>query len=120
MARQITVLIVEPDKVVRTSLKNALAMETYHVVTAYNAAEALAQLEAHPIDLVLIDAFVAGSGADSLVRRIHSAHPRLPAIVMSASVLYEDRRSVSACMEKPLNFPALFGKIQELAALTPT
>ena len=119
MARQITVLIVEPDNSVRTSLKKALAMEQYRVVTAFSSQEALAQLEAQRIDLVLVDAFVAGCGADSLVRKIQAAHPSLPAIVMSASVLYEDRRNVSACMEKPLNFPALFGKIEELAALTP-
>jgi len=81
------VLLVEDDRVLRSSLREALSIEGYDVRTAVSLADARAQLEhcpaGEPIDLVLLDLGLPDGDGQSLLAELrHSG--RTPVIVVSA------------------------------------
>lgn len=81
------VLLVEDDRVLRASLREALSTEGYAVCTAASLADARAQLQhappGEPIELVLLDLGLPdGDGQTLLAERRRGAGP--PVIVISA------------------------------------
>lgn len=78
-----TLLVVDDDKATRDGIALALG-ETYTVLTAADAEQALAALTAQEVDLVLTDLRMPGRDGLSLLREIIAAHPALPVILLSA------------------------------------
>lgn len=86
-----TVLLVEDDRELRSTLRQALAVEGYQVLTAASLADAQAQLEHRradsSVDLVLLDLGLPdGYGADLLqiLRQPPGGRAPIPVIVISA------------------------------------
>jgi CheY-like chemotaxis protein len=76
---------------VRTFL---LETRGYRVLTAPNAAEALAIIERHTpgtLDLLMTDLLLPGIDGNELVRRAKQLHPTLPALIVSGTVNNNDR-----------------------------
>ena len=81
----LTVLLVEDDRELRTTLREALSVENYRVMTAASAADARAQL-AHlggEVDLVLLDLGLPDEDGESLLATLRRDR-RTPVIVISA------------------------------------
>jgi CheY-like chemotaxis protein len=80
-----TVLLVEDEAPVRTTVLRMLERGGYRVLVARDAQDALATAEQHaePIDLVLTDVVLPGLSAGALIERLRSARPRLRALLMS-------------------------------------
>ena len=115
MARKITILLVEADAAVRDALQSALTSENYQVTTADNPDQAWTKLETQRIDLALLDADFGGSDRSSFLRRLRQSYPTLCTILMSGAGELNLFGEGWDWMEKPLNLPLLFGKIDELA-----
>ena len=82
-----TVLLVEDDRELRNTLRDALAVEGYRVLTAASVAEATALL-AHAgasggIDMVLLDLGLPDGDGESLLAQLPRRHG-MPLIVISA------------------------------------
>ncbi len=78
-----TVLVVDDDKSVRDSLKMVLEFESYEVLFAENGQEALRQLAAVPIDLILLDVKMAGMDGLEVLQRVREKRGELPVIMIS-------------------------------------
>jgi two-component system KDP operon response regulator KdpE len=81
----LNVLLVEDDRELRTTLREALSVENYRVMTAASAADARAQL-AHlggDVDLVLLDLGLPDEDGESLLATLRRDR-RTPVIVISA------------------------------------
>lgn len=78
-----TILVVDDDRATREGVALALG-ESYTVLTAADAEQALAALTNHEVDLVLTDLRMPGRDGLSLLREIIAAHPALPVILLSA------------------------------------
>lgn len=78
-----TVLVVDDEKSVRDSLKMVLEFESYEVVFAENGQEALRQLAAVRIDLVLLDVKMAGMDGLEVLQRVREKNSELPVIMIS-------------------------------------
>jgi len=113
MARKITVLLLETDKVVRETLHRALLAENYQVTSAANSQQAWAKLRSERIDLALLGADFGSRAPDGFLGRLRAAYPRLSAIVMNRDGELEGCSWDS--VEKPLNLPLQFGRIEKLA-----
>ena len=78
-----TVLVVEDEAYVRTSLGELLGSRGFDVILATGAAEAQDHLGRAPVDLVLTDLKMPGVDGLELVRRLHASFPDLPVLVLT-------------------------------------
>jgi CheY-like chemotaxis protein len=114
-----TVLVVDDDPTVRFALGEALAdrRRGVKVATAANGLEAVAVLEAEPVDLVLTDLRMPDMDGFELLAHLRRHFPALPVIVMTALGGSETAARLDGAMEcftKPFNVPALKAKIRDL------
>jgi two-component system KDP operon response regulator KdpE len=83
----LTVLLVEDDRELRATLREALSVENYRVLTAASVADARAQLahlgDAGTVDLVLLDLGLPDEDGEVLLSTLRRAR-RTPVIVISA------------------------------------
>jgi two-component system response regulator AtoC len=77
------ILVVDDDEALRESLALLLAAEGYEVVTAGDAAAALARLE-EPVDVVLCDVRMPGRDGLELLPELIRRLPGAPVLLMSA------------------------------------
>ena len=85
-----TVLIADDDKKIIDMLRRTLAYEGYHVVTAADGNEALARLQAHRPDIVVLDWLMPGLDGLTVARRIREADTT-PILMLTARDAIEDR-----------------------------
>ncbi|MFY1705436.1 SpoIIE family protein phosphatase [Micromonospora sp. WMMA1923] len=79
-----TVLVVDDSQTKRYLLVSWLTRAGFRVVEAENGAEALARVDADPIDLVVLDVRLPDLSGFEVCERIKDAHPAIPVIHVSA------------------------------------
>lgn len=79
----VRVLIVEDEGVLRLTFKQFLRAEGFEVATAENFDQAVAQLEAHPFDVVVTDILLEGKTGVDLLRTIKERGWPCTVIVMT-------------------------------------
>jgi two-component system, NtrC family, nitrogen regulation response regulator NtrX len=77
------ILVVDDERNILLTLSQALALESYQVDTALNAASALDLLQSKPVDAVLMDIKMPDMDGLTALQKIASLSPRLPVIMMS-------------------------------------
>jgi DNA-binding response OmpR family regulator len=90
-----TVLAVEDDDGIRTTLRMALEDEGFEVTEAASAEAALAAFERQPTDLVLVDLMLPGMNGFDLCRSLRSSSD-VPIVIVTARV---DSHDVVAGLE---------------------
>ncbi|MGO8701321.1 MAG: response regulator [Limisphaerales bacterium] len=111
------ILIVDDDAGVRDSLKKVLHNAGYQVVLAAGGLEAIAHVQSHAIDLILLDIRLPNQNGWETCQHFARAHPSVPVIVMTGeSGQFKAALSAgaSALMEKPLDAERLLQVVQEL------
>jgi CheY-like chemotaxis protein len=101
--RPARVLVVEDNAVNQTVVRAMLERLGMTVAVAHHGAEAVAAVEAHDVDLVLMDCQMPVMDGYEATRRIRSAaHPRaqVPIVALTAHALAEDRQR---CHEAGMN-----------------
>jgi len=118
-----TVLIVDDEYAIVDALQGLLADEGYHVLTAANGQEALAQIAKTKPDLVLVDVMMPVMGGRELVRALAAdpATAHLPVVMMSAApreILFPNGPDVpiTAFLPKPFAVGQLLRLLQRLLA----
>ena len=104
-------------------LDAVLSPRGYSVVTAASGEEALAMLEAHAVDLVLLDIMMPGMDGYEVCRRIRAV-PRwafLPVVMITASGDQEKRHALEAgaddFVSKPFDQAELVSRVASLARI---
>ena len=85
-----TVLIADDDRKIIDMLRRTLAYEGYHVVTAADGREALAQAQAHRPDVVVLDWLMPRLDGITVAKRIREADS-IPILMLTARDAVEDR-----------------------------
>ena len=85
-----TVLIADDDRKIIDMLRRTLAYEGYHVITAADGLEALAQAQAQRPDVVILDWLMPGLDGIEVARRIREADS-IPILMLTARDAIEDR-----------------------------
>ena len=96
-----TVLLVEDDPSVRGLTRGILETAGYTVLEAASGAEAVdvCERDSRPIDLLLTDMAVPGSGGEALAERVVRHRPGIKVLFMSGCA--EDRISFEETRERP-------------------
>ncbi|MET0146460.1 MAG: response regulator transcription factor [Ilumatobacteraceae bacterium] len=79
-----SVLVVEDDPLIASSLARALGSRGYDAETAPSVAAAAAAVEAHIPDLVLLDLGLPDGDGEEVCRLLTRRHPHVPVIVLTA------------------------------------
>lgn len=102
-----TVMIVDDEQMVLTSLATYLGLETeYHVVTFTSAEEALEHLGQHAVDLVISDFLMPGMDGIAFLSRAREIAPDIPRIILTG---YADKENAI----KAINQVGLFHYIEK-------
>jgi len=87
-------LLVEDDRIVRVTVRDALADAGYDVAECADGAAAASLLESRPFDLVLCDVRLPGMDGVSLFRRARALQPAPAVVLMTAYASTEDAVAV--------------------------
>ena len=115
-----TILVVEDDEATAEVLALALAEErAYHVVVVPTAYEAVQAATTMPVDLFILDYYLAGMNGTALYDTLHvlSGRQDVPALLISASLEQhaqelEERKLIG--LSKPFDLDELLQTIKQL------
>lgn len=116
-----SLLLVDDDRLVLSTLANGLTRAGYHVTTAESAEEAEAHLSSgEGVDLAIVDVSMPGLGGLHLARRLHDLE-HIPFMMLSA---YSDTQTVAQATHygamgyavKPIDLPQLLPAIEAALA----
>lgn len=124
--RRGTVLLVDDEPVIRTTLAAALEMLGYRTVIAGDGAQAITlfEREGHTIDVALVDMTMPVLSGPATVRALAELAPELPIIVTSGLPANDDvlpmHGPVVGFLQKPFGISDLDQAVRDaLSALTP-
>ncbi len=80
-----TVLIAEDDEDVRFQLRTHLEHAGYQVIEAVNGEEAMRQINAHPVKLVITDLFMPEKDGLELIAELRKHHPAIKILALSGA-----------------------------------
>ena len=84
------ILVVDDDEQISTLVSRVLETDGHQVSVGWNGVDALAELEQHEFDLLLIDLVMPEKGGIETIMEIQRVAPGLPIIVMSGKVSLTD------------------------------
>jgi CheY-like chemotaxis protein len=110
-----TILVIDDDPAILTTLTDILQFEGYHVVTATNGAEGLRRLEADLPQLILLDMRMPVMDGWEFARAVRERGIALPIFVMTAA---QDARrwaqeiGAAGYLAKPFDLPDLLATVE--------
>jgi two-component system cell cycle sensor histidine kinase/response regulator CckA len=110
--REQTILIADDEDGLRGLMREVLEDEGYTVFEAASGVNAIATLEHHAIDLLVVDHGLPGLSGSDLVDAASKACPGLRILCISGNP--ERERSGWAFLAKPFHTAALTAKVREL------
>jgi DNA-binding NtrC family response regulator len=90
-AESVTILLVDDEEMVLTSIRSFLAIETDYQVLAYTSPhQALVELDHHPIDLVISDYLMPEMDGIAFLAKVKERYPQAPRILLTG---YADKEN---------------------------
>jgi two-component system response regulator MprA len=87
----ITILIVDDDQKLLKMLRRTLVYEGFNVVTAADGHEALAQVQAHRPEVIVLDWLMPGLNGIEVTERLRAAHDETMILMLTARDAIENR-----------------------------
>ena len=114
-----TVLVAEDDRQVREALDRILKFEGYDVVTVNDGAAALAAIDEHDPDLVVLDVMMPLVDGLDACRRLRARNDRRPVLMLTARAEVSDRvagldAGADDYLPKPFDLEELLARIRAL------
>lgn len=83
--RSARILVVDDESTIRLTLEMLLRRRGYAVTSASNGVEALALIEQHPFDLLLLDLKMPGLSGIDIAQRARALHPEVGVLILTGS-----------------------------------
>ncbi|PKM38707.1 MAG: DNA-binding response regulator [Firmicutes bacterium HGW-Firmicutes-9] len=113
------ILVVEDDTNARKLMKAVLERAEYSVLTAVNGEDALAVMDAHHIDLILLDIMMPGMDGYAFTDELRRAGNTVPILMVTAKQLPADKKKgflvgTDDYMTKPVDTEEMLLRIKAL------
>ena len=113
------IMVVDDDKNTRMLLKAVLENEHYTVYTAENGEDALAVMDQHHIDLVVLDIMMPKMDGYEFTKALRDSNNNLPILMVSAKQLPSDKKhgflvGTDDYMTKPIDEEEMIWRIKAL------
>jgi len=123
-SRNPVILCVDDDREILSALRRSLSSEPYEVITAQGADEALCWFEEFPIDLIITDQRMPGTGGTQLLREVGKRSPKTARAILTAypgPALIQEGLSVGTdtFLYKPWNDSVLRDTIRRVLGSSP-
>ena len=125
MMPQSHILVVDDDQDILKLISMRLVAAGYHITTANNGAEAMSSIALQRPDLVISDLRMPAMDGMALLEAVHSAHPTLPVIILTAHGSIPDavratQRGVFGFLTKPFDSQELLQQVASALRLSGT
>jgi DNA-binding NtrC family response regulator len=112
-----TLLVIDDEPNILTTVRRALEIEGYQVEVAGSGALGLAKLAEHAIDLVLLDVMMPAESGLEVLPKIRAGHPDVSVVMMSGNATIETAVNATKLgahdfVEKPLSSDKLLLTVQ--------
>lgn len=97
MDKQIRILVVDDEKVIRDGCRRILTDNKYEVICAENGEEALSFLEKESVDVILLDLKMPVMNGEEVLEQTYSLYPDIPVIIITGHVTID---TAVECMKK--------------------
>ncbi len=119
LMRTDTVLVVDDDAAMRTTVAEVLAAHEYNAVPCGGAEEALERLQADGADVVVTDLRMPGMKGEALLQEVRRTFPEVPVIAVTAFGSVHDameltRSGASDYIEKPFRTRVLLDSLERV------
>ena len=113
------ILVVDDDKNTRMLFQAVLEAANYSVLTAQDGVEALATMDDHHVDLVVLDVMMPNMDGYAFTRTLRESNDNLPILMVSAKQLPEDKKQgflvgTDDYMTKPIDEEEMLLRIKAL------
>lgn len=112
-----SILVVDDDSAILSLLRDALTFEGYEVITATNGQDALAQVERHHLDLIILDVLMPVMDGAAFCAALRETEKKVvPVVALTASFepsLIQDRLGCQALLRKPFDLEHLLQTVQQ-------
>ncbi len=113
MTEALSILIVDDNPFMATSLADVLELKGFTVHTANSGKKALSILQDHPVDLLLTDVIMPEMNGLELFRATRQTHPKIVTWFMTAYAADELiqqglQEGIKTVLNKPLDIDLLF------------
>ena len=113
------ILVVDDDKNTRMLFKAVLEAANYSVLTAQDGVEALAIMDDHHVNLVVLDVMMPNMDGYAFTRTLRESNDNLPILMVSAKQLPEDKKQgflvgTDDYMTKPIDEEEMLLRIKAL------
>lgn len=113
------VLVVEDDTNARKLMKAVLERAEYSVLTACNGEEALARMDTHHVDVIVLDIMMPGMDGYALTSELRAAGNAIPILMVTAKQLPADKKrgflaGTDDYMTKPVDTEEMLLRIKAL------
>lgn len=119
--KNMTILVVDDDPVIRKMLEKRLEKEGYEVLLAEDGYQARKILPQHHIDVVLTDLMMPGTiGGIEVLDIAKNLNPNIEVILITAhssidTAVEAMKKGAADYLEKPINFDELFLRLEKIA-----
>ena len=120
-----TILFAEDNPQIMRLYQKSFAQDGYKVLVSTNAAEAMAELQAEKVDLLVTDLAMPEANTFDLFHLLKEKFPKIPVIIVSGK--YQDLKDdflnkgykVAAFIQKPVELAVLKAKVAETLGIEP-
>lgn len=102
-------LIVEDERDICECLRDFFSAKGFSVASAFSGEEALEQLDAQPVDVILLDILLPGISGMEVLRRAKATHPHAKVVMVTSLDQMDLRQEAHRCgaaayVTKPFDF----------------
>lgn len=112
------ILVVDDDSNLLEIIKMRLESADYEVITAQEVEDALTAVKELPLDMSIIDLYLAENNGISLMQDVHKINPEIPVIILTAFGSVETafeamQKGAFSYMTKPFDPRELLSQIEK-------